>query len=902
MPPSLPPIIFSHFSFKPTIQSQMANDLVLDSLVLDLGDYAPPEGLVPYFRDETSYSAAAPSLGFSDTQQPVKLNAASLFLSFLATAQTRGVDFLPVTWDDSMRGVGAGGQASISQSNVNSKLSYVYKRIRQQDLKTPADNSRAMQALTAEVTVLGHSMIRGHPNIVRLTGICWDIPSNEQERIWPVLVFEKAENKDLKQFMESDTGRKLDTKQRLELCQDIAAAITLMHSIICLSALLEIIHGDIKPHNILVFNDTNGGLVAKVTDFGFATLQVTASTDGRIELPISNPWNAPEVCLEEDYSLHQARLTDIYSFGLLCLWLLFADSPQILDRISTAKSEGQLLPFAHSQVQTLTGLNQDDKRSLCGFFNATISHDPNDRSLDLQKCMEGFAAFVVPPLDNDGFSMYEMYMPYLSVLPHHREFNVSRAQAKHFEQTQLSWSDFYNPYANGYAFARDKELIFELPKSFRQLMHCDYRLWNYIFHLFEDLYEECDLLSDDIRRSTTYQLAFCHYIGFGTPLDENKAQVLLEDCGLPMQAVESDVEGIKTDLNPMRYNNLETEIVLAAYEAHYRKQGILGDAQAVYHAVSSNMDTRLGETHSTSIALSQAFGMIQMANGEYRASYETLGKVVRRCEQSFGPKHAVTISAITTQSQAAKLAGIYDEESQLSRKLLDAKRTRPKPEENRSTIAGLLELADRYCTQYRGWEQREAERQALEMMISHIQEAVIDDTTKQMGTQILDLVSQKKYHEACELGEKIFEEVSHCLDEGKPTYLVAMDLLHTLFDKDQDYKRCEKITRRSLQLRQSYLGPEHEDTLRNMANLAYSMIYQRDSRYWQSLNLLADALELGVKFLGHGNGFTLRTMVNLAANLDLCTRDEETNELYQTARRRARELDPEYWKFQPDPA
>ncbi|KAL4935014.1 hypothetical protein BDV06DRAFT_207821 [Aspergillus oleicola] len=216
----------------------MANDIVLDSLALDLGDYAPPEGLITYFRNEATCSAAGPSrkAGLSVVKKSVELNTAGLFNSFLATVQARDVDFLPVMWDDSMRGVGAGGQASISQSHVNDKLSYVYKRIRREDLKTPADYVRAMQALMAEVSVLGHSLIRGHPNIVRLTGICWDIPSDEGA-IWPVLVFEKAENRDLKHFMESDARRKLDAKQRWNLCQDIAAAITLMHSISMLGTL-----------------------------------------------------------------------------------------------------------------------------------------------------------------------------------------------------------------------------------------------------------------------------------------------------------------------------------------------------------------------------------------------------------------------------------------------------------------------------------------------------------------------------------------------------------------------------------------------------------------------------------------------------------------------------------------
>ncbi|KAL4935013.1 hypothetical protein BDV06DRAFT_140263 [Aspergillus oleicola] len=369
-----------------------------------------------------------------------------------------------------------------------------------------------------------------------------------------------------------------------------------------------------------------------------------------------------------------------------------------------------------------------------------------------------------------------------------------------------------------------------------------------------------------------------------------------------MQDLRNDVELIKTDLNPMRYKNLETEIVLTAYQSHYRKLGILSEAQAVYQAVSSNVDTRLGETHSISIALSKALGMIQIANGKYRASYKTLERVVKLCEQSFGPKHAVTISAITSQIQAAKLAKMYEEESQISRKLLDAKRTRPKPEENRSTVAGLLKLADGYSAQYRWWELQEAERQALEMRIAKIQEAILDDKIKQMGTQILEFVCQKKFQEARELGEKIFEEVSHCFDEGEPTYLVAMDLLHTLFDKQQDRKRCEEITRRTLELRQSHLGAEHPDTLRNMTDLAYSIIYQKDSRYWQSLHLLADALELEVRVLGYGNGHTVQTMSNLATQLNLCTRDEETAELSEAARTRAKDLDPEYWEFQPDPA
>jgi serine/threonine protein kinase len=117
----------------------------------------------------------------------------------------------------------------MGESVMDDKLSYVYKRVHK-DFKYPSDETRAIRALISEISILGHSMVRGHPNIVRLVGICWDIVSRT-EPVWPVLVFQKATHRDLHRFMKSDQGKQLDTKARLKLCKEIAAAITSMHSI-----------------------------------------------------------------------------------------------------------------------------------------------------------------------------------------------------------------------------------------------------------------------------------------------------------------------------------------------------------------------------------------------------------------------------------------------------------------------------------------------------------------------------------------------------------------------------------------------------------------------------------------------------------------------------------------------
>ena len=85
---------------------------------------------------------------------------------------------------------------------------------------------------------------------------------------------------------------------------------------------IGLIHGDIKPQNVLVFKDATKKPTVKVADFGYSTL--TAGESGKVFLPKSRPWNAPEHHLGE-FNAQEAKKTDVYSFGMLCLWLLFGN-------------------------------------------------------------------------------------------------------------------------------------------------------------------------------------------------------------------------------------------------------------------------------------------------------------------------------------------------------------------------------------------------------------------------------------------------------------------------------------------------------------------------------------------------------------------------------------------------
>ena len=90
---------------------------------------------------------------------------------------------------------------------------------------------------------------------------------------------------------------------------------------------IGVVHGDIKPQNVLVFKDAiTRKITVKVADFGYSTLTVGES--GMVFLPKSRPWNAPEHHFG-GFIAQEAKKTDVYSFGMLCLWLLFGTAYRI---------------------------------------------------------------------------------------------------------------------------------------------------------------------------------------------------------------------------------------------------------------------------------------------------------------------------------------------------------------------------------------------------------------------------------------------------------------------------------------------------------------------------------------------------------------------------------------------
>lgn len=164
-----------------------------------------------------------PGLRTSASVTIAKENFQACLIEFLSTVQRCKIDFLPITWQEGLGILGRGGSGQISQAPVRRGIGIAFKRFH-----TQGPITALYKAMISEVLILSQPPIRGHPNIVNLEGVCWEIDS-ETDEATPVLVFEKA-TWDLQEYMRVTEGATMSLSERLEHCVDVGSAIKAMHA------------------------------------------------------------------------------------------------------------------------------------------------------------------------------------------------------------------------------------------------------------------------------------------------------------------------------------------------------------------------------------------------------------------------------------------------------------------------------------------------------------------------------------------------------------------------------------------------------------------------------------------------------------------------------------------------
>ncbi|KAA8900219.1 hypothetical protein FN846DRAFT_909357 [Sphaerosporella brunnea] len=272
------------------------------------------------------------------------------YTSFLTYAAILGIEIIPVKELIAVARLGAGATMTVFKGTCPSRWGEQEVALKKLNLELPRTRStinpnatelhQLLAAASLEVRVLSNTLLRQHPNIVDLLAISWEELGAEEGQpdsftsIRPILVVELAyqEHPTLDEYFQycvkNDVAISMDTK--INIISDVADGLAAIH-------LCEIVHGDVKPQNILLFYKEGGRLVAKISDFSGCQPKKddddspTMAGTNTHDFPVigTEYWGAPEALPTEGpafpYSGHITR--DHYSMGLVIYYILFGQMP-----------------------------------------------------------------------------------------------------------------------------------------------------------------------------------------------------------------------------------------------------------------------------------------------------------------------------------------------------------------------------------------------------------------------------------------------------------------------------------------------------------------------------------------------------------------------------------------------
>ncbi|KAL6638911.1 hypothetical protein ACP70R_023547 [Stipagrostis hirtigluma subsp. patula] len=243
--------------------------------------------------------------------------------------------------------IGKGGFGEVYKGLLDSHLVAIKKSIN-------VDKSQEKQF--ANEIIIQSRVI--HKNIIKLIGCCLEVDV-------PMLVYEFAPNGSLDDILHGSNKVDLNLEMRLNIAAGAAEGLAYMHS----KTSEAILHGDIKPSNILL--DEN--FTPKISDFGISRL--IALDKSHTKYVIGDMGYVDPVYIQTGLL---TKKSDVYSFGVVLLELmtrkktaLAEDSSLVTSFLDACKQEKGAIEFFDNDI--IVEKDMEILHNLCSIISECLS-------------------------------------------------------------------------------------------------------------------------------------------------------------------------------------------------------------------------------------------------------------------------------------------------------------------------------------------------------------------------------------------------------------------------------------------------------------------------------------------------------------------------------------------------
>ncbi|KAL9029684.1 MAG: hypothetical protein Q9196_002108 [Gyalolechia fulgens] len=267
----------------------------------------------------------------------------------------------------------------------------------------------------------------------------------------------------------------------------------------------DIVHGDVKCENVLVFekedsdhrSDNGFNLQCKLTDFG-----VSRHPDGGVSLGGSRPWQAPECSRGAYFRIEAAKSTDIYSFGMLLWRVMFDGDPfKFLEGTSSIEAKNDK-ERRRKRNEVVAALKKDDR---------LVQHVCESLAVS-----ERFDRFQIELLS-------EVMSITLALDPSRRELDLGRIIRL---LTPNHWYESRHVLPPARLPTDIDAQLLDLEKWYSEFESASPVVQKYVAQGYRDSAMDIDVRGDPGQEekagAAAFQLAVCYANGFGAPFDPNE--------------------------------------------------------------------------------------------------------------------------------------------------------------------------------------------------------------------------------------------------------------------------------------------------------------------------------------------------------------------------------------------